>query len=242
MFTIHVMNQGERWQASVGELPGTSADAGQPLDALARSYRLATESLDEASLGATRREMLLTSLAAAFLSAIAGCARPQAALDRRKPAASTRAITLEVNGRAYPIDVDPRSTLLDALRDHVGLTGTKKGCDRGECGACTVHIDGKRACSCLTLAVMHEGRSITTIEGLAREGELHPVQAAFIDQDAFQCGYCTSGQIMSAVACIAEGHAGSPREVREWMSGNLCRCSAYPNIVAAVMAASGEVK
>jgi xanthine dehydrogenase YagT iron-sulfur-binding subunit len=150
--------------------------------------------------------------------------------------ADTIAVTLRVNDRTHRLEVDPRATLLDALRERLGLTGTKKGCDRGECGACTVHIDGRRALSCLTLAVMAEGRTVTTIEGLAPAGELHPVQAAFIEHDAFQCGFCTPGQIMSAVACIREGHAGSDDEIREFMSGNLCRCSAYPQIVAAVRA------
>jgi xanthine dehydrogenase YagT iron-sulfur-binding subunit len=129
----------------------------------------------------------------------------------------------------------PRVTLLDVLRDHIGLTGTKKGCDKGQCGACTVHVDGERILSCLTLAAQVEGRAVTTIEGLAgQDGALHPVQTAFLNQDAFQCGYCTPGQIMSAVACIREGHAGSDGEIREYMSGNLCRCGAYPHIVAAV--------
>jgi len=146
--------------------------------------------------------------------------------------------TLRVNGRSRHLRIDPRVTLLDALRDQLGLTGTKKGCDRGECGACTVHIDGRRALSCLTLAVMAEGREVITIEGLAESGRLHPVQAAFVEHDAFQCGFCTPGQIMSAVACIREGHAGSDDEIREFMSGNLCRCAAYPQIVAAVRAAA----
>ena len=144
-------------------------------------------------------------------------------------------IHLDINGRDHALSLDPRVTLLDALREHAGLTGTKKGCDHGQCGACTVHLDGERVLACLTLAVQAEGRSVTTIEGLAGEdGDLHPVQAAFLEQDAFQCGYCTPGQIMSAVACIREGHAGSDDEVREYMSGNLCRCGAYPHIVAAV--------
>jgi xanthine dehydrogenase YagT iron-sulfur-binding subunit len=141
-----------------------------------------------------------------------------------------------VNGVRADPPADPRTTLLDALRDHLGLTGTKKGCDRGECGACTVHVDGRRVLACLTLTAMVEDAEITTIEGLARDGELHPVQRAFWENDAFQCGYCTSGQVMSAVACIDEGHADSVEEIREWMSGNLCRCAAYPQIVAAVRA------
>jgi xanthine dehydrogenase YagT iron-sulfur-binding subunit len=142
-------------------------------------------------------------------------------------------LTLEINGQAHALDIEPRVTLLDALRERLGLTGTKKGCDQGHCGACTVHVNGERVLACLTLAAQVEGRKITTIEGLSG-GELHPVQAAFLERDAFQCGYCTPGQIMSAVACIREGHAGSDAEIREYMSGNLCRCGAYPNIVAAV--------
>lgn len=151
-------------------------------------------------------------------------------------------LTFRVNGVERTVHLEPRVTLLDALRERLGLTGTKKGCDRGECGACTVHVDGRRINSCMTLAVMQQGKAITTIEGLAEGEALHPVQAAFIEHDAFQCGYCTPGQIMSAVACIREGHAGSPAEIREWMSGNLCRCGAYPNIVAAVRAAAGGAK
>ena len=146
---------------------------------------------------------------------------------------------LHINGRAHELALEPRVTLLDALRDHLGLNGTKKGCDQGQCGACTVHVDGVRVLACLTLAAQVEGRAVTTIEGLAQPGgELHPVQAAFLEQDGFQCGYCTPGQIMSAVACIREGHAGSDAEIREYMSGNLCRCGAYPHIVAAVRQAA----
>jgi xanthine dehydrogenase YagT iron-sulfur-binding subunit len=145
---------------------------------------------------------------------------------------------LRINGRPPELRLDPRATLLDTLRERLGLTGTKKGCDRGECGACTIHIDGRRVLSCMILAVAAEGREITTIEGLAPAGELHPVQRAFVEHDALQCGFCTPGQIMSAVACIREGHAGSDAEIREFMSGNLCRCSAYPQIVAAVRAAA----
>jgi xanthine dehydrogenase YagT iron-sulfur-binding subunit len=151
----------------------------------------------------------------------------------RGPAVNTIHLRLEINGQPHSLEVEPRVTLLDALRERLGLTGTKKGCDQGQCGACTVHVDGERVLACLTLAAQVEGRAVTTIEGLA-EAELHPVQAAFLERDAFQCGYCTPGQIMSAVACIREGHAGSDAEIREYMSGNLCRCGAYPNIVAAV--------
>ena len=146
---------------------------------------------------------------------------------------------LEINGRGHELALEPRVTLLDALREHLGLTGTKTGCDQGQCGACTVHVDGNRVLSCLTLAAQVEGSAVTTIEGLSEPGgELHPVQRAFLAEDAFQCGYCTPGQIMSAVACIREGHAGSDGEIREYMSGNLCRCGAYPHIVAAVRAAA----
>ena len=151
-------------------------------------------------------------------------------------------INLKVNGNAEQLVVDPRVTLLDALRDRLELTGTKKGCDRGACGACTVHLDGSRVLSCLTLAIMAQGKEITTIEGLAKGDELHPVQAAFIECDGFQCGYCTPGQIMSAVACISEGHTGSDLEIREFMSGNLCRCGAYPNIVNAIKIAAAKMK
>ncbi|MBV8458444.1 MAG: (2Fe-2S)-binding protein [Acetobacteraceae bacterium] len=145
---------------------------------------------------------------------------------------------LQINGQKVPLVIEPRTTLLDGLREYAGLTGTKKGCDMGSCGACTVHVDGRRVVSCLTLATRCQGKAITTIEGLAVNGELHPVQSAFVEHDGFQCGYCTPGQIMSAVALVNEGHTGSPEEVREWMSGNICRCGAYPNIVAATHTAA----
>ena len=135
--------------------------------------------------------------------------------------------------------VEPRVTLLEVLREHLDLTGTKKGCDRGQCGACTVHVNGVRINSCLSLALTNDGKKITTIEGLAKEEELHPMQEAFIKHDGFQCGYCTSGQIMSAVALLKEGHAGSEAEIREFMSGNICRCGAYPNIVKAIQEVKG---
>ena len=155
--------------------------------------------------------------------------------DTRSPTLpETSAVTLTINGETRQVEVAPWTTLLDLLRLHLDLTGTKKGCDHGQCGACTVLIDGKRMNACLQLAVMQEGRAITTIEGLAADGRLHPVQAAFVERDAFQCGYCTPGQIMSAVALIQEGRARSRDEIREAMSGNLCRCGAYPNIVDAI--------
>jgi xanthine dehydrogenase YagT iron-sulfur-binding subunit len=143
-------------------------------------------------------------------------------------------VTLQVNGQAVPMTIEPRVTLLDALRERAGLTGAKKGCDHGQCGACTVHIDGRRVLSCLTLAIMHQDQKITTIEGLADGENLHPMQAAFVARDGLQCGFCTPGQIMSAVALVEEGHARTEAEIKELMSGNICRCGAYPNIVAAV--------
>jgi xanthine dehydrogenase YagT iron-sulfur-binding subunit len=147
---------------------------------------------------------------------------------------STQAVTLTINGEPRPLRIEPRVSLLDALREHLTLTGSKKGCDQGTCGACTVWVDGRRVLACLTLAVTCEGREVTTIEGLSAGGEPHPMQAAFIARDAFQCGYCTPGQIMSAVALLDEGHAADDGEIREWMSGNICRCAAYPNIRAAI--------
>ncbi len=145
-----------------------------------------------------------------------------------------RAVVLTVNGRERRLRIEPRVSLLDALREHLGLTGSKKGCDQGTCGACTVRVDGRRVLACLTLAIACEGHEVATIEGLSDGDRLHPVQEAFIARDAFQCGYCTPGQIMSAVALLDEGHAGDDAEIAEWMSGNICRCAAYPNIRAAI--------
>jgi xanthine dehydrogenase YagT iron-sulfur-binding subunit len=189
----------------------------------------------------TRREVLETAAVLSGTSLVSGASAAESALGREtEPVEST--VRLSINSESHSLMLDHRATLLDVLREQLGLTGTKKGCDRGECGACTVHIDGRRALSCLTLAVAAQGREITTIEGLAKSGGLHPVQAAFMEHDAFQCGFCTSGQIMSAVACIAEGHARSETEVAEYMSGNLCRCAAYPQIRAAVLAAAKGAK
>ena len=151
-------------------------------------------------------------------------------------------VALNINGSQHRLSVDTRTSLLDLLREHLQLTGTKKGCDHGQCGACTVQIDGRRVLACLTLAIATQGRSVTTIEGLASDGQLHPMQQAFIENDAFQCGYCTPGQIMSAVACVKEGHANNDADIREYMSGNLCRCAAYPNIVAAIRQARPLMK
>jgi xanthine dehydrogenase YagT iron-sulfur-binding subunit len=185
----------------------------------------------------TRRELL--EITAAIGGTLAGGqllsgAVPAAAAQPAGGAVAPLDVALRVNGVEHRLQLDPRTTLLDALREHLHLTGSKKGCGLGQCGACTVLMDGKRVKSCLSLAALVEGREITTIEGLAEGGELHPLQTAFIEHDAFQCGYCTSGQIMAGVACINEGHAGSPQEIRDWMSGNLCRCGAYDNIVAAI--------
>jgi xanthine dehydrogenase YagT iron-sulfur-binding subunit len=193
----------------------------------------------------SRRSFLLNSgaLTGAALAApaIAGASQQAAAeagLAMDVEFQAEPEVRIEINGTEHRLAVEPRVTLLDLLRERLGLTGTKKGCNFGECGACTVHVDGRRVNACMTLAAIADGKHVTTIEGLLENGELHAVQQAFIDHDAFQCGYCTPGQIMSAVACIREGHAGSPEDIREWMSGNICRCSAYPQIVAAVQAAA----
>ncbi|MEP9386784.1 (2Fe-2S)-binding protein [Mesorhizobium sp. KR9-304] len=158
-------------------------------------------------------------------------------------AVARHGVTLTVNGADHALSIDARTSLLDALREHIGLTGAKKGCDHGQCGACTVHIDGRRVVSCLKLGVQAQGGEITTIEGIgAADGALHPMQQAFIDHDALQCGYCTPGQIMSAIACVREGHASSLDDIREYMSGNLCRCGAYVGIVAAIEDAAARMK
>jgi xanthine dehydrogenase YagT iron-sulfur-binding subunit len=191
----------------------------------------------------TRREWTVTSLVVGCATALfAGCResrRPP--VDNRPVPASERPlevdITLVINGKRHALSLEPRTSLLDALRERLGLTGTKKGCDAGQCGACTVLVGGKRVVSCLTLAVMAQDKPITTIEGLAKGGELHPMQRAFVEHDGLQCGYCTPGQIMSAVALLDEGRARTDADVREQMSGNICRCGAYPNIVAAIQAA-----
>jgi xanthine dehydrogenase YagT iron-sulfur-binding subunit len=189
--------------------------------------------------GPSRRSFLKQTgglLGVALAPPIAG--RAEALADKMAPASPILSgqtnVSLTINGQAKNLRIEPRTTLLDALRENLDLTGTKKGCDHGQCGACTVHVDGKRVNSCLTLAVMSQGKQITTIEGLAKGEELHPMQEAFLKHDGFQCGYCTPGQIMSGVACVKEGHATTDDQTREWMSGNICRCGAYPNILAAV--------
>ncbi|MCG2631715.1 2Fe-2S iron-sulfur cluster-binding protein [Bradyrhizobium sp. WYCCWR 13023] len=186
----------------------------------------------------------------AFMAGAAGSAlvpltARATAQEARAPAVQDPAlpvdVTLRVNGQDKRLSLDARTTVLDALREHLKLTGSKKGCDHGQCGACTVLIGDRRVVSCLTLALAAEGQEITTVEGLATNDRLHPMQQAFVDNDAFQCGYCTPGQIMSAIACVKEGHAGTDADIREYMSGNICRCAAYPNIVAAVKQAAPEI-
>ena len=193
--------------------------------------------------GLNRRNLLAAgATASAVLPAASGFAQAASVSAPAAPAdpRSSLPVQLSVNGSGHKLAVDPRATLLDTLRERLGLTGSKKGCDHGQCGACTVLVGGRRVLSCLTLAAAVRG-PVTTIEGLAGpEGALHPMQQAFIDHDAFQCGYCTPGQIMSAVACVEEGHAGSDAEIREYMSGNLCRCAAYPHIVAAINQAKAQ--
>ena len=192
--------------------------------------------------GLDRRGFLRASASGAAMPLVAErFASPAEAAPEAK-SSPLMPMTLRINGQTHHLALDPRTTLLDALRDHVGLTGSKKGCGHGQCGACTVLYDDRSVNSCLQLAIAAQGHEITTIEGLASaDGALHPLQQAFIDHDAFQCGYCTSGQIMSGVACIAGGHAGDDAAIREFMSGNLCRCAAYPNIVAAINDAKAKM-
>jgi xanthine dehydrogenase YagT iron-sulfur-binding subunit len=205
--------------------PSLNKKSNPPPDALSR--RAVLQFAGVAAASATMSETYVTAAAAQQQPEPAG--------------AGTASVSLIVNGEARALDLDPRQSLLDVLRERLDLTGTKKGCNTGACGACTVLVDGRRIVSCLTLAAMHDGAEITTVEGLEQDGELHPVQAAFIEHDGLQCGYCTPGQVMSAVACIAEGHAGSPDDIRFWMSGNICRCGAYSGIVAAVADAAERV-
>jgi xanthine dehydrogenase YagT iron-sulfur-binding subunit len=190
--------------------------------------------------GSTRRWFLKQSSALTglfLMPPLVNQAAPESSKSVSQPPAGKRPITLRVNRKTYKLDVEPRETLLDVLRERLDLTGSKKGCDHGQCGACTVHIDGRTANACLLLAAMQQNREITTIEGLApSKNDLHPLQTAFLEHDGLQCGFCTPGQIMSGAAIIREGHADSPEEIREWMSGNVCRCGAYAGIVDAVEA------
>jgi xanthine dehydrogenase YagT iron-sulfur-binding subunit len=202
----------------------------------------------------TRRTVIETGTTALLLTTLPRAALAATAPEDAGPPLPPVTVELQIDGRSHSLTLDPRTTLLDALREHLALTGSKKGCDHGQCGACTVLIEGRRINSCLTLAVMHDGQPITTVEGLAEGGNLHPLQSAFVEHDGFQCGYCTSGQICSAVGMLAESRQGMPSyvtedltkqpmltdvEIRERMSGNICRCAAYPNIVAAIKQAAG---
>jgi xanthine dehydrogenase YagT iron-sulfur-binding subunit len=193
--------------------------------------------------GPSRRGLFRGVVGLASIPVVARAAPATEAPAAPAPFAAPSSITLNVNGRDYRLVIDGRTSLLDALREHMDLTGAKKGCDHGQCGACTVHVDGERVLSCLTLALAAQDHAVQTIEGLApADGELHPMQQAFIDHDGFQCGYCTPGQIMSAVACVNEGHATSDEAIREYMSGNICRCAAYPNIVSAIKQARKQME
>lgn len=213
-----------------------ASDDGAIANGLIEALGAAERALHSPPLVFDRREWLMTSLVSSLaLLVIGSCkSRDQPPPRPIEPETSEVAIVLRVNRRPYHLTIDPRLSLLDALREKLGMTGTKKGCDAGQCGACTVHVDGKRVNSCLMLAASAHDTDITTIEGLALGERLHPMQAAFIEHDGFQCGYCTPGQIMSAVALVAEGRASTPAQIREHMSGNLCRCGAYPNIVTAI--------
>jgi len=235
-----------QWRSQNGE-------EAAPGEILAALEALQTQSAGEKN-GLSRRSFLAATLAASAVLALAASsshaaprpgpantppieAIPNGSAANSYAKTGTIPITLRVNGKTQTLQLEPRVALLDALREYMGLTGSKKGCDHGQCGACTIHVDGEAHLSCLTLAVRAQGREITTIEGLSQNGELHPMQLAFIENDAFQCGYCTPGQIMSATALVKEGRDKSDAEIREHMSGNLCRCAAYPNILAAVKAA-----
>jgi xanthine dehydrogenase YagT iron-sulfur-binding subunit len=209
---------------------------------------------DEANTEISRRTVIESGTTALLLTTLPRAALGAGPLDDAGPPLPSVTMELQINGRSHSLTLDPRTTLLDALREHLALTGSKKGCDHGQCGACTVLIEGRRINSCLTLAVMHDGQSVTTIEGLAEGDNLHPLQTAFVEHDGFQCGYCTSGQICSAIGMLAESRTGMPSyvtddltqpqpeltdtEIRERMSGNICRCAAYPNIVAAIKQAA----
>jgi xanthine dehydrogenase YagT iron-sulfur-binding subunit len=222
--------------------PKCDDDETSPPASMADEEAVSKENVATTDFDLTRRELLTLAAAtgsALIAESVLASSTPMAA--QNPPAASALVeVVLRVNGAEHRLKLDPRTTLLDALREHLRLTGSKKGCGLGQCGACTVLMDGKRVKSCLSLAALVERREITTIEGLATDGRLHALQAAFIEHDAFQCGYCTSGQILAGIACISEGHAGSIEDIRQWMSGNICRCGAYDAIGVAIHEAAAR--
>jgi xanthine dehydrogenase YagT iron-sulfur-binding subunit len=212
-------------------------DETSPPEATTGEEAVSKDNVATTDFDLTRRELLTLAAAtgsALIAESVLASSTPAMAAQNPTAASALVDVVLRVNGAEHRLRIDPRTTLLDALREHLHLTGSKKGCGLGQCGACTVLMDGKRVKSCLSLAALVDGREITTIEGVATDGRLHALQAAFIEHDAFQCGYCTSGQIMAGLACIAEGHAGSVEEIRQWMSGNICRCGAYDAIGVAI--------
>jgi xanthine dehydrogenase YagT iron-sulfur-binding subunit len=220
---------------------------GKPSDPLVKVEVLPENEAPKPPNGCTRRTILsgigaagIAVTASPVFAATSVIVDPEVVVDQSAPPAGTIPVTLTINGKQHALNIEPRVTLLDCLRENLDLTGTKKGCDHGQCGACTVHINGRRVNSCLTFAAMHQGDQITTIEGIGQPGNLHAMQAAFVEHDGFQCGYCTSGQIMSAVALLKEPWGPEDKDVKEAMAGNICRCGAYPNIIAAVQQVRGN--
>jgi xanthine dehydrogenase YagT iron-sulfur-binding subunit len=198
---------------------------------------------DSKILEVTRRQVLEVGTIVSMSGMLPAAAKAQGSVSQPTPEnGATVRVSFQINGQPGAMEIDARASLLDMLRERLGLAGAKKGCDHGQCGACTVHIDGRRVASCLTLAAKVDGRTVTTIEGIGSADALHPMQQAFIDHDALQCGYCTPGQIMAAIACVKEGHASTPEDIREYMSGNICRCGAYVGIVAAIQQAAPQIE
>ncbi|WLS05281.1 (2Fe-2S)-binding protein [Shinella oryzae] len=198
---------------------------------------------DSKILEVTRRQVLEVGTIVSMSGMLPAAAQAQGSVSQPTPEnGATVRVSFQINGQPGAMEIDARASLLDMLRERLGLAGAKKGCDHGQCGACTVHIDGRRVASCLTLAAKIDGRTVTTIEGIGSADALHPMQQAFIDHDALQCGYCTPGQIMAAIACVKEGHASTPEDIREYMSGNICRCGAYVGIVAAIQQAAPQIE
>ncbi|SFB55993.1 xanthine dehydrogenase YagT iron-sulfur-binding subunit [Rhizobium sp. NFR07] len=198
---------------------------------------------DRQSIEITRRQVLEAGTIVTMSGMLPVAAEAQTSSSQLPPEnGSTVQVSFQINGQPSTLEIDARASLLDMLRERLGLVGAKKGCDHGQCGACTVHIDGRRVASCLTVAAKVDGRKVTTIEGIGSADALHPMQQAFIDHDALQCGYCTPGQIMAAIACVKEGHASTPEDIREYMSGNICRCGAYVGIVASIEQAAPQIE